>query len=389
MTGEFDFDTPVSRAGLGTLKEAVTSADMKAAGITTLFGAEFEFRTAPSVIRAVKELAENGLFAYTLQDEAFSSLVAGWLKARRGWEIQNEWIVPTYGTVSALGICVRAVTRPGNGVIVLLPGYFMHWPEITNNGRVRVGVPLRYDENQYTINFELLEAAMSNPDNRLLVLCNPHNPVGRVWRQDELNRVAGLAARYDVIVFSDEIFADVIYPGHSMAAFPLCGARFMAATSLGKAFSFTGIGQANMIIPDRALREAFLCERRIGHYGSLDPVMRAAYFGAYTDEGARWLDAMTAYCYANYLFTDAFFRARLPRFRVIRPEGTYVLWVDCRGLGLSEPALGDLFTRGHFGTDHGTDYGGDAGFFRMNISIPRALLQKALLSLEEAVRSNW
>jgi cysteine-S-conjugate beta-lyase len=389
MNGRFDFDTPVSRAGLGTLKEAVTSADMKAAGIVTLFGAEFEFKTAPSVIRAVMDMAENGLFAYTLQDDAFNSLVAGWMKTRRGWDVKNEWIVPTYGTMSALGTCIRTVTSPGNGVIVLLPGYFMYWSEITNNGRVRVGVPLYFDGGRYTVDFELLESALMDTNNTLLVLCSPHNPIGRVWCRDELERIAALAARYDVTVFSDEIFADVIYPGQSMLAFPQAGggARCMVATSLGKAFSFTGIGQANLIIPDKELREAFLCQRRIGHYGSLDPVMRAAYFGAYSDDGVRWLDAMTAYCYANYLFADEYFRTRLPWFRIIRPEGTYVLWVDGRELGLSEPVLRELFTRARFGTDPGTDYGGEAGFFRINISVPRSSLQKALISLEEAVRN--
>jgi cystathionine beta-lyase len=389
MTGTFDFDTPVSRRGLGTLKEVVSSPKMKAAGIPTLFGAEFEFRTAPSVIRAITALAENGLFAYTLQDEAFNSLVAGWMKARRGWDIKKEWIVPTYGTVSALGTCIRTVTNHGNGVIVLLPGYFMHWDEITNSGRVRVGVPLRFDGDRYTIDFTLLEAALRDTNNRLLVLCSPHNPVGRVWLQEELEYIATLSARYDVAVFSDEIFADVIYPGHTMLAFPQIGSgtRCMAATSLGKAFSFTGIGQANLIIPDSTLREAFLVQRRIGHYGSLDPVMRAAYFGAYSDEGMHWLEAMTAYCYANYLFIDEFFCSRLPQFKVIKPEGTYVLWVDCRELGLTEPALSELFARACFGTDLGTDYGGEVGFFRINISIPRALLQKSLVSLEETVKS--
>ena len=233
---------------------------------------------------------------------------------------------------------------------------------------------------------------MAQERNKLMVLCNPHNPIARVWGKQDLERLAGLARQYGVLVFSDEIFAEVVFPGYEARPFStIDGAadHCIVSTSLGKVFNFTGFSHANMVIPNEAIRQAFRKQRDIDHYGSIDPFMYAAITAAYR-RGGEWVREMVSYVFQNAVMIREFFAEHLPQVTVVEPEGTFVLWMDWRGLGLGEDALDDfLIHEAYLHLDRGSEYGPEgSGFTRMNIASPRAEIQKALGRLLDAARKR-
>ena len=388
---KYDFDTRVDRSGMASIRELMTPESVKEKGMVSFWGAEFEFQTAPCVTEAIVNWARKGLAAYNCEDEAFFALVKNWMKLHRGWEIETDWIVPTYGLSFSVGTIARAFTEPGDGFIGLGPVYHMTWEPIELNDRKHVDCPLLFDGETYHIDYEKLETLLAEPSNKVLTLCNPHNPIARVWNREELTRLAELVYRYDKILYSDEIFADTVYEGVEMLTIDQVTdkpVKWIVATSLGKTFSMTGVGQANIIIKDKALRDAFLKQRDKDHYGSFDPMMRAAYFGGYTEEGSSWVKAMMAYCWGNYELLDSFCKEYIPKIKVIRPQGTYIVWADCSGFGFdSAEKLDDFFKSAGFVCDQGVRYGSEPGFVRINLAAPRAELLKVLSSLQSAVKN--
>ncbi len=233
---------------------------------------------------------------------------------------------------------------------------------------------------------------MGQPGSRILVLCNPNNPTGTVFGVRDLEMVAELAERHRILVYSDEIFAEVVFGGATVPPYHAAardGAECIVCSSLGKSFGLTGVNHCNVIIPDTGLRERFLRQRNSDHYGSIDPFLHAALLGAYSEAGAAWLAAMREYVWENYLFVDSFFRDRLPRVSVLRPEGTYVLWIDFGGLGLDAEELNRfLLEEALLCLDPGESYGAPAGYMRMNVSVPRRDIARSLELLLVAARAR-
>lgn len=381
------FDVRVDRTGMSTVKQSLTPPSVQSSGIISLWGAEFEFPTAPFVIDAVVEWARKGLYAYTVENEEFCTLVCSWMQRVRRWTIQPDWIVPVYGITASLATAMRAFTEEGDGIIGLDPCYHMYWNAVELSGRRKISSRMLFDGEAYTVNWADLEEKMSCPENKLMVVCNPHNPTGKVFTLQELERIAALAERYDVLLFSDEIFAECVYAGAEMHTFGQLhsSAKVITATSLGKWLSFTGTNQANLIIPDERVRSLFTAQRDREFYGSMNPMMLPAYRAAYTPQGAAWVRDMMAYIEENYRLTDAFFKEYLPAFRAIRPEGTFVLWVDASRFCADAEKLDAFLTeKAHFHVDPGVQYSGEPGFFRMTLSVPRQNLQAALESLRAA-----
>ncbi len=371
----FDFETAVNRKQIGNMKEIVLSQADAGPEPVMLSGAEMDFPTAPALTRSLADLVERGIFGYTIADGAYRETVRRWMRTARGFDVKPDEIVPTLGTIFALGTAIRAFTDPGDGVIIQHPSYYRYDVNVRNNGRAVVSNPLIERNGTYQIDFDGLEALMASPSNKLMVLCNPHNPTGRVFGRQDAERVARLSEAYGVVVFSDEIFAEVCFGGHG--ATPLAGLPYglgITSTSLGKAFNLTGVNHANLIIRDEALRKAYLKQRTADHFGSLDPFFYAAVAGAYSDEGLRWIEAMRAHVYGLYERVDAGLRARAPMLRLSPLEGGFVLWLDCRALGLPDAALHAFFEReAGILADPGTDYGpGGSGFMRLNIATTTA-----------------
>lgn len=391
MKQKFDFDTLAEREGVGCMKLLETPGAVRKAGLISFAGAEADFKTAPAIIDGIVRRAQGGFLGYTVPDEAYFSAICHWMKKERRWQVEPEWIVPTGGTIRSVAAAIRMTTQPGEGIIVQPPVYYRYKQAADRIGRKTIYNPLKMVGGRYEMDFENLEHCMEDSKNRLMILCNPHNPIGQVWSPDHLAKVARLARRYGVTVFSDEIFAETVYNGHIVQPYseaPDAWEHAIVSTSLGKAFSLTGVNYANLIIPDKTLREAFIAQRNADHYGSIEPLIHAALLSAYTNEGAQWVKEMNDYVLENIRLVRRFFSEHLPQVRAFESEGAFVLWIDWRGLGLTAESLHVfLEEQALFLTDRGEEYGpGGEGFTRMNMASPHAEVQKALNSLLSAAR---
>lgn len=360
---------------------------------TVMAGAQLHVKTAPCITDALARLAQAGLYGWTSSSEPkYIQAIVDWMARIRDWSIQPEWIVPSYGILQGMCAAIRAFTQPGDGIIVQQPVYLLYARAIANCGRRLVDSPLILRDDHYEMDFADLESKMAAPENKLMLLCNPHNPTMDVWERSDLERVAALAKQYNVLVVVDEIFAEHVWQPGLMTPYgslPDAGAHCIVCTSLGKAFNFTGTSHANLIIPDPAVREAYRTQRDADHYGSLSPFMRTALLAAYTDAGKAWIDALLAFTRENEaLVRDAFARC-LPDVRVLRHRAGTLLWADFRALGLSEPELEQFFLSAGVEPDLGSKYGAaGTGFLRLQIGMPRSELTGALTRLEKAARQH-
>lgn len=378
----FDFDILVDRTHSGNMKYIITPECIRTIGGITYSGAEMDFKTAPVIIEALTKKALGGLYGYTFGDADYLDAVATWMAQQRDWVVAPDWIVPTYGTIQSVAAAVRAFTAPGDGVIIQPPVYMQYRKSVELNDRVVVANPLLYEDGRYEMDLPGLERLMAQDKTRLMVLCNPHNPIARVWDRHDLERVAEMAGRHGVLVFSDEIFGEVVFPPHEARPFSTIGnAQDIAivSTSLGKVFNFTGFSHANMVIPNEDVRRRFKRQRDVDHYGSLDPFVYAAATVGYR-EGGEWAGEMVKYVHQNVRMIQAFFAEHLPQVTIPEPQGTFVIWIDWRGLGLSEDALDDfLVHEAYLHLDRGSEYGIEGeGFTRMNVATPRAEIGKSL-----------
>lgn len=386
---KYDFDTLVEREGLDSVKALLTPAEITSSGHITMWGAEFDFRTAPFVTEAITEWASRGIYPYTIDTDRFRRLVARWMKTHRKWDVEPEWVVTTYGISSSLAIAARAFLEQGDKILCFEPGYDNYWCAVERCGRKRIGSRMKYTGEGYEIDWRDLEHKMADPSCKMIVLCNPQNPTGQVFSDEEIAGIATAAVRNDVIIFSDEIFAECLYEGHISAVEQVCPeAKVITATSIGKWLSFTGTNHANIIISDPEIRSRFIEERNATFYGSVNPMMIPAYEAAYTSDGEDWIHELMTYVRGNYKLVCDYFR-RIKGFKVMRPEGTYILWVDASEFCCDEDKLRSfLIGKAHFHVDMGTQYYGDPGFFRMNLAMPRAELEKNLKSLVDAILKN-
>lgn len=383
------FDMKLDRSGgVSWLKDIFTPDQVREAGLLSFAGAEFEFPTCPALCKAVAEAALRGAFGYTIARDAYRNAVQWWMQTVRGYAIHPEWIVPTHGTIFALATTIRLVSQPGENIIILTPGYNRYEQAATRLGRGTVRVPLAEDAGRFSIDFPALEEAMSQPENKVLVLCHPCNPTGHACTREELTRIAALAARYGVTVFSDEIFADVAFGGTIVPYASVAGgnAQAITCTSLGKAFSLTGVNHANLIIENDDLRERYTQQRNADHYGSIDPMTHAAVLAAYTPEGLAWLEEMKAHVQENLRIFATFMKKRLPGAVVTEPEGTFVVWVDYAGAGLTAADIRETIAgKGCFVGDEGPDYYGRETCVRYSLAVPGAELRKALDHLDRVL----
>ena len=384
----YDFETLVQRRP-ANLKQSMIPEEVKRAGNVSVDGAEPDFRTAPAIEQAVKALAENGLYGFTLCDDTYRDRVVWWMEHARGTQIEGSWIIPTLGTIYSVATAIRLCTREGEGVIVMPPVYNRYEQAALRLYRKTVKCPLVLREGRYQMDYEALERAMEKKENKLLILCNPHNPTGQIFTAEELARLARLADRYGVIVFSEEIFADNCYQGKSCPFYldiPGAAGHGIVSVSLGKAFHFTGVNHANILIRDKALREAFQDRRTRDHYGSIDPLVYESLVAAYTPEGLDWLRCANRYVEENIRYIREVFQKILPEVTIYGGEGGYILWMDWRTyFGTEEELKEFLYKKAYFHLDLGGSYGQE-GFARMCVASPRWCIKKALGTLAEAAK---
>jgi cystathionine beta-lyase len=384
---EFIFEKETVRTGTGNLK-GLLRAELEEKGIqdpVILFGAEMDYPTAPCISKRLESFAREGLYGFTMPDEPYLSALCRWMKNVRGMEIQPEWILPVQGTTFALSTCIRALTKPEEKVLLLSPSYYRFDRAVIRNERNVFYHSLLLKDDHYEIGWEDLETKLSDPSCSLMVLVNPHNPTGKVFASDDLQRISHLCCKHKVTVFSDEIFAETVQAGFSSISFASIDPKSITCTSLGKAFNLTGVNQANLIIPDDDLRAVILHQRDVDHFGSIDPFFYQALLAAYTPEGAEWLQAMNAHTAENVRMIRAFLNQNIPDINLLPVEGTFIGWLDCRSLGMTDEQLQQFFENAGIFANPGVEYGPDgSGFYRWNLATSHANIQKALSRLKEA-----
>ncbi len=384
---KYDFDELIPRRGTNSYKWD-SAAD---AGVLPLWVADMDFRTTPAIIEALRRRVEHGIFGYTRVPDAYYQAVIDWFGRRHGWQIDREWIIYTSGVVPALSAVIKALTDPDDRVLVQTPVYNCFFSSIRNNGCELVSNPLVRDGNTYRMDFDDLERRAADPRTKLLLLCNPHNPVGRVWTREELLRVGDICLRNGVRVVSDEIHCELTLPGYEYIPFASLSEAFQANTitclSPSKAFNIAGLQIANIVSSDEEVRRRIYRAININEVCDVNPFGVEALIAAY-GRGADWLDALNAYLYENYRYLCDYFAEHLPQLPVTKLEGTYLVWVDCRALGLSSAELaGRLLERQKLWLNEGTMYGPEGeGFLRINIACPRSRLTEALERLKAEVQ---
>lgn len=385
---KYDFDAIVPRRGTDSYKwDSADSPD-----VLPLWVADMDFRTAPPVIEALRRRVEHGIFGYARVPQAYYDAVTGWFGRRHGWKIRREWIVYTTGVVPALSAVIQALTAPGDKVLVQTPVYNCFFSSIRNNGCEAVESPLLYADGVYGIDFADLERKAADPKVRLLLLCNPHNPAGRVWSREELRRVGEICLRHDVFVVADEIHCDLVFAGHAYTPFASVAEEFLlhsaTCTSPSKAFNLAGLQIANIVCADEEKRRKIDRSINVNEVCDVNPFGIEALQAAY-NEGEAWLDALREYLFDNYGVLKDYFHGHLPHLPVLSLEGTYLAWIDCSALNLSSGALEEMLLENEkVWINAGSMYSGAGeSFIRINLACPRQVLKEGLERLGRALKS--
>ncbi|MBR4035456.1 MAG: aminotransferase class I/II-fold pyridoxal phosphate-dependent enzyme [Oscillospiraceae bacterium] len=385
---KYNFDVWASHENNGNMKGA-WAKDMPAGGVM-LSGAEMDYPLPDFITDALTDFSKSGLFGFTLPDSEYKKSICNWMKMTRQWTINPDHIVATLGTTFGLSTAIRAFTEKGDGIIIQHPSYGRFDRAMVRNGRKVVSNPLKEENGIYSLDFEDLENKMSQPENKMLVLVNPHNPTGRIFGKEELKKIAQLANKYNVVVFSDEIFAETTQGERVIPYAEIDQVMGISCTSLGKTFNLTGVNQANIIIPDDVLREKYSTQKDVDHFGSIDPFFYNLMRAAYTEKGYDWVQQMNAHTKEMYtLLTDAL--KEMPLITVSPLEGTFVAWLDCRKLNLSDKEIEHFFMDDALlWADWGEEYGpGGSGFVRMNIATTREKMETALNNLKKAYKAKF
>ena len=384
---KYNFDEIIPRRGTNSYKwDSAGDAD-----ILPMWVADMDFRTAPPVVEALRKRVEHGIFGYVRVPDAYYAAVTNWFARRHDWQIEKEWIIYTTGVVPALSAVIKALTAPGDKVMVQTPVYNCFFSSIRNNGCGMIANPLIYRNGTYQIDFADLEQKAADPNVKVLLLCNPHNPAGRVWTKQELTRIGDICIRNNVWVVADEIHCELVFPGHTYIPFASISHEFLmhsvTCTSPSKAFNLAGLQIANIISADTDIRMKIDKAINVNEVCDVNPFGVEALMAAYNDS-EEWLEELKQYLFANYSYLRAYFAEYLPEFPVSILEGTYLVWVDCSVLNQSsDEIVKTLLEKEKLWVNKGSLYGETGeGFIRINIACPRQQLIEGLNRLRRALK---
>lgn len=385
---KYDFDKTIDRRATNSYKW-----DSAPEGVLPMWVADMDLRTAPAIIDALQKRVAHGIFGYTRVPDAYYDAVTSWFSRRHGWDIDREWIIYTSGVVPAVSAVIKALTVPGDKVIVQTPVYNCFFSSIRNNGCEIVSNPLRRTADTYEMDFDALERCAADPRAKVMLLCNPHNPAGRVWTPDELTRLGNICLRNGVTVVADEIHCELVYQGFKYTPFASLSDAFLhrsvTCLSPSKAFNIAGLQIANIVAFDNDLRSRIDKAININEVCDVNPFGVAATIAAY-NEGEEWLNQLVDYLHGNYEAMAEFCRRELPEFPITRLEGTYLVWMDCSSLGMPSDALEHaLLDDARLWLNAGTMYGAEGkGYMRWNIACPRSVMLDGLNRFLNFVRSR-
>lgn len=382
----YDFDVSNDRRKTNSLKWDVAEHELP------LWVADMDFQTAPAVIEALEKRVKIGIFGYNIVPDTWKEAIQGWWSKRHHFNIENDWIIFCTGVVPAITCAVKRMTNTGDNVLVQTPVYDIFFHSIENHGRHVLESKLNYNGEQYHIDFDDLEAKLSNPLTTMMILCNPHNPVGKIWDKEELKRIGELCKKHHVVVLSDEIHCDLTEPGCEYIPFAsvsdICSEISITCISASKSFNLAGLQSAAVVIPDEAIRQKM--ERGLNSDEIAEPNCFAtdAVIAAFT-KGEEWLDELRNYLFENKRFVVDYLEKENSQIKLVPSKATYLLWMDCRKISENATELCQ-FIRKETGLylSPGFQYRGDGNhFIRMNIACPRKHLEDALARLKRGVQA--
>lgn len=388
-----DFDQINNRIGSNSLKwDGYESRypGLDAKGCLPMWVADSDFKAPKEVIDALIEVAKFGVYGYPKgASQAFNKSIINWIEKRHEWSIEEKWIVPTEGIVAAIAYTIQAFTEEGDQVIIQPPVYYPFKDVVDKNNRHLVLNPLVYDGGKYTIDFEDFESKVSNPKCKLFLLCNPHNPVGRAWNEEELKRLTDICIKHNVLIFSDEIHSDLIYKGYIHIPTGKINteihSHLISAFAPTKTFNLAGIKGSAIIIPDEKVRKKYKKQLVKNGATGLSIFGYASVVASY-EHGEHYLNELLEYVKGNVDYFTEYIEKNLPEIKVVEAEGTYLLWVDFNGTGLSPNEIDKtMIEKAKVAVDLGRWFGEEgAGFLRFNLACPRATVVKALEQIKDA-----
>lgn len=387
----YDFDQVTERRGTASMKYDGAPMFDKPDGLLPLWVADMDFQTADPVKEAVIKCAEHGIYGYSFAPDSYYDAVIGWFSKNFGFTPEKRWIVTTPGVVCALATAVNAFTKPGDSVIVNRPVYYPFSNVVVQNDRKLVNSPLVFNDGRYEIDFEDFEQKIIDNNVKMYILCSPHNPVGRVWSEDELRRIGDICLKHNVIVVADEIHCDFVWTDRPHVVYASLGERYadncIVCTAPSKTFNLAGLQTSNIFIPNADLRKKFrntlnsLSISSPGNFGIT--ACEAAY-----SHGEEWLNELRAYLRGNIDFVRDYLNSELSEIKLVEPEGLYLLWLDMRSLAFNEEQIEQFITDAGLWLDGGTMFGPEGlGFQRINAACPRSVLRDALERLKAAVKN--
>ena len=389
---KYNFDEFVDRSHTDTVKSGRLKQLFGREDLIPLWVADMDFLCPPAVTEALKERVEHGLFGYTMPSQAYYDSILGWLKRRHQWKVKQEYLTYVPGVVKAFAFAMDVFTQKGDGVIIQPPVYHPFRLVTQALGRKVIHNPLLLQDGRYRIDFDGLERLLKTTDCKMLLFCNPHNPGGRVWSPDELKKLAALCHAYRVLVVSDEIHGDMAFPGYRHTPFatvsPEAEQNSITLMAPSKTFNIAGIVSSFAVVPNPKIRQLYfdyLGARELND-GTVFAytATRAAY-----EQGDEWLKEMMQYVEQNVSLVDGFFKEHIPQIKVMIPQASFLVWLDCRELGLTQKEVVDLFVnKARLALNDGTMFGREGeGFMRMNVGTPRSVIETALNNLKKACKA--
>ncbi len=387
MKQHYHFDSHVPRESTSSLKFDARQDTFGRSDVIPLWVADMDFAVAPAITKALSERANHPIYGYTQYPESMINAFIDWTKRRHGWQIQAEWIVMCPGVVPSIYAAVKAFTKPAESVIVQPPVYFPFFSAVTDTGRNLILNPLKFEKNSYTIDFDAFEACASKSS--MLLLCSPHNPVGRVWRKDELRLLLQIARKYQLTIFADEVHADIVCPNikhHVLASIAENTDKVITAMAPSKSFNIAGLNLSVLIVPNALQRIELINIFKDSHVSASNPFSIAALEAAYSSS-EEWLNAMQDYLQDTRLYVADYLINHLPKIKLVSAEGTYLLWLDCRLLRMNDDELKHFFVhKAGVGLSPGIQFGAaGSGFMRMNIATSRQNIVNALNNIKNAL----
>lgn len=390
MGAKYNFDEKVNRRGTSCLKYDFGMKRKGRDDLLPLWVADMDFKLPEEILEELHKRIDHGIFGYTDLDETYHAAVDRWFYTHHGYHVDVEALTVGCGVVYGLATGVKAFTKKGDAILIQQPVYYPFREVIEDNGRTFVNSQLHYEDGVYTIDFEDFEKKIVENNVKVFILCNPHNPVGRVWTKEELERIGDICLRHDVVIMDDEIHCDFIYPGYQFTSFMNLDSKYqknlVLYTSPSKTFNIAGLQPANIIIPDEKLRTAYRRANTAAGYSQGNLMGMEAVKAVYT-KGDEWVKELVEYITGNMEYVREFVKTNFPKARFVEPEGTYLIWIDFSEYGFSDEELEHIMVEeAKLWLDCGIVFGPEtAQFERFNIACPRATVVQAFEQLKEAM----